>query len=100
VAMINALVEADAYYRNLSDPVGVDPELVNAGEIAQNALVAAFVTAIEPPASWWGDPLDIGAYVFDLLTDPLNTDPPDSFTTPNTSAGYLGNILSAAGIVF
>jgi hypothetical protein len=101
VAMINALVEADAYYQNLSDPVGVDPELVNAGEIAQNALVAAFVAEIVPHGNWViANPSGtLGEYLFDLLTIPA-TDAPTTYAPPNTSTGYLGNILSAAGIVF
>ena len=108
VAMINALVDADDYFQDLGASVGTDPYDyggANAGEIAQNALVAAFVAAFDPavdlPGSWTGaNPGGtLGEYLFDLLTVPA-TDAPASYTPPDTSAGYLFNILSAAGIDF
>jgi hypothetical protein len=96
VAMINALVEADTYFQALGGSIGTDPYDyggANAGEIAQNALVAAFVAGVTPPSG------DLGNYLYDLLTDPLTPSP--TFTEPVTTSGsYLGNILSAAGIVF
>ncbi|HAE20846.1 MAG TPA: hypothetical protein DCG47_00770 [Spirochaetaceae bacterium] len=104
VAMINALVIADGYFQDLGASIGTDPYDyggANAGEIAQNALVAAFITVIAPPASWTGvNPGGtLGEYLFDLLTIPA-TAAPTTYTPPDTSGGYLGNILSAAGIVF
>ncbi len=103
VAMINALVDADAYFQDLGVSVGTDPYDyggANAGEIAQNALVAAFVAEITPPAIWAGaNPGGtLGEYIFDLLAG--SAAPPDAYTPPDTSAGYLFNILSAANLGF
>ncbi len=103
VAMINALVDADDYFQDLGASVGTDPYdygRANAGEIAQNALVAAFVAEVAPPVGWVPavPPGTIGAYLFDLLAGSAAI--PDAYAPPDTSAGYLFNILSAANLDF
>ncbi|MBN1519613.1 MAG: hypothetical protein JW923_05930 [Spirochaetales bacterium] len=76
----------------------LDPE-ANAGEIAQNALVAAMVNAVTPSATWLvlNPGGSLGDYLFDLLTDET-TDPPDSYLPPDSETGYLYWILEAAGM--
>lgn len=101
LAMIIALEEADVVYQDLGGAIitgayasGTD---IVAGEIAQNALLAAVIAAVVPPTG------TTGAYLYALLTEPTTPDP-DSSVFPAfpdmTSGSYLGNILAAAGISF
>jgi len=101
LAMIIALEEADVVYQDLGGALitgvyasGTD---IVAGEIAQNALLAAVIAAVVPPAGTTGE------YLYALLTEPTTPDP-DSSVFPEfpdmTSGSYLGNILAAADISF
>jgi hypothetical protein len=104
VAMIDALVSADGVYRDLGEAVGLDGYAsdadINAGEIAQNALIAAMIGAVNPVSGTTGE------YLYDLLTNPLAAEPTSAqFSFPIMDSGtdpanYLGNILTAAGISF
>lgn len=94
--MYNALVNADTYYQSLGEDLGADAVYesdVSAGDIAQTALIAAVVVAIEPPATYTGTDAQ---YLYELITDPDNTPAPDTFTMPDMETGYLANILAAA----
>lgn len=104
IAMIDALVSADGVYRDLGVAVGLagyasDAD-INAGEIAQNALIAAMIGAVNPLSGTTGE------YLYDLLTNPLAAEPTSAqFSFPIMDSGtdpdnYLGNILAAAGISF
>lgn len=101
LAMITALEEADAVYQDLGGAIGTGGYAsgtdIVAGEIAQNALLAAVIAAVVPPTG------TTGAYLYALLTEPATPDP-DSSVFPAfpvmTSGSYLGNILVAAGISF
>ncbi len=104
IAMIDALVNADGVYRDLGVAVGLDGYAsdadINAGEIAQNALIAAMIGAVNPVSGTTGE------YLYDLLTNPLAAEPTSAqFSFPIMDSGtdpdnYLGNILAAADISF
>lgn len=105
VAMIDALVNADGVYSALGTAIGADGYAsgtdIVAGEIAQNAVVAALVAAVDVPAAYLlsNPDAEISDYLYDLLTD-SGTVEPDSYTAPDMEGGYLGYILDAAGISF
>jgi hypothetical protein len=96
--MVDALLDADAYYQKLGNgiPTGVyapdaDISASDAGNIAQSALIAAVVAAVVPTGG-----LTTGEYLFSLLTSP--NPEVDTFVLPNMESGYLGNLLKAAGL--
>ncbi len=98
--MINALVTANDYFVQLGDSLdpaaGYTDPTMNAGEIAQNALVAAIVSSIEPPAG-----TDLGTYLYDLMNPVAGAPAPvaPEVVIPDAAAGSaLGNLLAAAGM--
>lgn len=98
VEMIDALIAADLYFQQLGTAIGTDGYAEGAdlspGDVAQQALVAAIISSVVPPAGYVGTE---GQYLFDLLNDDT-TPPPDDFTLPDMESGYLYNILFAANI--
>lgn len=97
VAMIDALVDANIYFQQLGLAIGedgyADGAEVSAGDVAQQALVAAVVAAIETPAGYESQ----GEYLYALLTVE-STPEPEAFELPDMESGYLYNLLLAANI--
>jgi len=98
-AAIQALVDAAAYYEALGASLTGDPPTyatgdINPGAVAQNALVCALIAGITPPAAY----TSVGDYLADILTG-TTTEPPASFTIPDTDSGSpLVAIFAAAGL--
>lgn len=93
-SMINAMVEAAAFYDTLGASLGAGDyayDGANAGEIAMNALVAALVDSVDSSA--YPSPGDCFYY---LITDPLPVLPQvESFSI---SAPNLVNILTVVNL--
>jgi hypothetical protein len=101
--MIDSLLDADAYYRNLGtsiDTLGA-VEAID-GDVAQSALIAAFIDQVS--LSTLPEPYesadDTSGYLYDLLTSPTPPAEPTLFVMPDMESGYLGNLLAAAGLSF
>lgn len=98
-AAIQALVDSAAYYEALGasltgDPPAYATDDINPGAVAQNALVCALIAGITPPASY----TSLGEYLYDILSG-VTTEPPTSFTIPDTGSGSpLVAIFAAAGL--
>lgn len=94
VSMINALVDADVYYRAIGENLEADylATAVSPGDIAIGAFFAAVITGIEVPGGY----TTVGDYLYAALTDE-EVSPPD-FESPDTDSGYLANILDAASL--
>ncbi|HPG85750.1 MAG TPA: hypothetical protein PLQ29_03535 [Spirochaetales bacterium] len=86
VAMIDALVAADAYYERLG-------AAISAGDVAQAALVSAIIAAIPTPVGY-----TTGQYLYDLQNDVPGTPEMAEFSMPDMTTGSLYNILAAAGL--
>ncbi len=92
-AIIDGLAKADGYYDQLGASIGTTgyaDDTVNAGAIAQSAIVAATIASLTPPPGKTS-----GDYLLDLIK---GTDtPPATFEFPAMTAGTpLGNLLAAA----
>jgi len=99
-AIIDGLVAANDFYTTLGSNLGADGKYddpsVNAGAIAQSAVVAAMISSIEIPV---GESYATkGEYLYALINEPDTTVPPDAFNPPDFGAGSLGNLLAAAGL--
>jgi len=110
--MIDSLLDAADYFEVLGMELaggGYDTDYANPGQIAQNALVAALVAAIDMPLTYDddGDPLtnppSMSNYLFDLLTgEPV--DAPVDYSFPSLDPvdpeydESLHNIFLAAGL--
>lgn len=98
IEMLDALADADLYFQQLGLAIGTDGYAdgaeVSAGDVAQQALVAAMVASVEPPVGFVGTQ---GEYLFALMTDET-TPPPTDFTMPDMESGYLYNLLLAANL--
>lgn len=96
VAMIDALVAANAYYVQLGDAIDdgyADGADISAGDVAQAAIVSAVIAAIPTPAGYTP-----GEYLYDIVTEVPGTPEMGEFTMPTMDSGYLYNILAAAGL--
>ncbi len=97
VAMIDALVAADAYYERLGAAIGTDGyaagAAISAGDVAQAALVSAIIAAIPTPVGY-----TTGQYLYDLQNDVPGTPEMAEFSMPDMTTGSLYNILAAAGL--
>lgn len=109
ITMIDALESAAVYYNALGASLAgaeYSTDTANPGQIAQNAVVAALVSALDVPVGYIGDGTPSKAeYLYDLIMDSTGTIPePLSYEMPGTDDGGdppvytpLGNILLAAG---
>lgn len=100
VDMINAFVDANVYYIAIGD--SLDPALegddlsssASAGDLAVGAYIAAALDGLTNPNTVLYPTM--GDYLFAALTDTAVL-PPD-FEAPDTTTGYLANILNAANL--
>lgn len=98
IAMIDALVAADAYYEELGTAMvdasyAEDSDIVP-GDVAQSAIVAAMVSNIVPPVGY----TTTGEYLLDLINEEPGT-PEITFNMDSVLGdASLSNILAAAGM--
>ncbi len=106
--MIDSLLDAADYFEVLGMELaggGYDTDYANPGQIAQNALVAALVAAIDVPADYLlvNPGATTGDYLFDLLSGEPVTEP-SGFSFPSFDPAdpeydeSLHNIFLAAGL--